>query len=100
MVMTSYWPPWVAMSVVTRSRRMFSSSVTQFTVMSGCGALNSSVRPCIRIMSPLFTVAMVMLCASAAAANARADAAPNRREICRMFPPLDPVQGKCFCLGK
>ena len=48
------------MSVVTRSRRMFSSRVTQFTVMSGWALVNSLVRPCMRIMSPLFTVAMVI----------------------------------------
>ena len=79
MVRMSYWPPPVAMSVVTRSRRMFSSSVTQLTVMSGWAALNSLVSPCIRIMSPLFTVAMVIAWALAAAAKARADAAPSKK---------------------
>jgi hypothetical protein len=34
-VITSYWPPLVAMSVVTRSRSTFSSSVTQSSWMSG-----------------------------------------------------------------
>ena len=100
MVRMSYWPPPVAMSVVTRSRRMFSSSVTQLTVMSGCAALNSEVSPCIRIMSPLFTVAMVIAWAFAIAAKARADAAPKRREICRMIPPLAPESGKYCLLGQ
>ncbi len=35
MVITSYWPPLVAMSVVTRSRSTFSSSVTHSSWMSG-----------------------------------------------------------------
>src|SRR3569833_528358 len=59
MVNTSNWPPLVAMSVVTRCRSTISSSVTHFTVMSGLALVNSLVRPCIRIMSPLLTVAIV-----------------------------------------
>src|SRR3984893_84575 len=59
MVSTSNWPPLVAISVVTRWRRTFSSSVTHFTVTSGFLAVNSLVSPCMRIMSPLFTVAIV-----------------------------------------
>src|SRR6266404_340515 len=47
------------MSVVTRWRRTFSSSVTHLTVISGFLAVNSFVSPCMRIMSLLFTVAMV-----------------------------------------
>ena len=99
MVMMSYWPPPVAMSVVTRSRRMFSSSVTQFTWMSGWAAVNSDVRPCIRIMSLLFTVAIVIAWAFAATAKARADAAPSMREMVRMFPPLEPDRGQMFFIG-
>ena len=47
------------MSVVTFWRSSFSSSVTQFSLMSGLALVKSSVSPCIRIMSPLLTVAMV-----------------------------------------
>src|SRR5882724_855903 len=66
------------MSVVTRWRRTFSSSVTHFTVMSGFLAVNSLVSPCIRIMSLLFTVAMVrVVCAMEGAAPNRI-AAPAR----------------------
>src|SRR6266568_4155241 len=53
------------MSVVTRWRSTFSSSVTHFTVMSGFLAVKSLVSPCMRIMSPLFTVAMVSVSAIA-----------------------------------
>ena len=64
MVSTSNWPPLVAISVVTRWRSTFSSSVTHFTVMSGFLAVNSLVSPCMRIMSLLFTVAIVsVVCA-------------------------------------
>ncbi len=59
-VITSYWPPLVAMSVVTRSRSTFSSSVTQFSWMSGFFEVKSSVSFCMRTMSPLLTVAMVI----------------------------------------
>src|SRR6201995_2531654 len=65
MVSTSNCPPLVAMSVVTRWRSTFSSSVTHFTVMSGFLAVKSLVSPCMRIMSPLFTVAMVSVSAIA-----------------------------------
>ncbi len=78
MVTTSYWPLRVAMSVVTRWRRTFSSSVTHSSSMPGFFVVKSSVRRCIRIMSPLFTVAMVTVCAWAAAAIATADVAPTR----------------------
>src|SRR6266496_2502044 len=78
MVSTSNCPPLVAMSVVTRWRRTFSSSVTHFTVMSGFLAVNSLVNACIRIMSPLFTVAMVrVVCATEGAAPNKV-AAPRR----------------------
>src|SRR5260221_1997819 len=71
MVSMSNWPPLVAMSVVTRWRSTFSSSVTHLTVMSGFLAVNSPLRPCMRIMSPLFTVPMVsVVCASDGAATA------------------------------
>ena len=59
MVSTSNCPPLVAMSVVTFWRSTFSSSVTQFSLMSGLALVKSSVSFCMRIMSPLFTVAMV-----------------------------------------
>src|SRR5580704_2721421 len=65
MVSTSNWPPLVAMSVVTRWRSTFSSSVTHFTVMSGFLAVKSLVSPCMRIMSLLFTVALVSVSAIA-----------------------------------
>src|SRR6266571_8092548 len=64
MVSTSNWPHLVAISVVTRWRRTFSSSVTHFTFTSGFLAVNSLVNACMRIMSPLFTVAIVsVVCA-------------------------------------
>ena len=67
MVSTSNWPPLVAMSWVTRWRSTFSSSVTHSRAMSGLRDVKSSVSPCIRIMSPLLTVAMVtvVVCESA-----------------------------------
>ena len=85
MVITSNWPPLVAMSVVTFWRSAFSSSVTQFSVMPGFFDVKSSVSFCIRIMSPLFTVAMVSLVwASAGAAAASASAAQAPRTACIM----------------
>ena len=77
MVMTSYWPPLVAMSVVTRSRSTFSSSVTQLSLMSGFFGVKSSVSFCMRIMSPLLTVAMVIDSACAANASALAEHRPR-----------------------
>src|SRR5690606_38255605 len=71
-VITSYWPPLVAMSVVTRSRSTFSSSVTQLSWISGFFEVKSSVSFCMRIMSPLLTVAMVIDSAYAAKARALA----------------------------
>ena len=58
MVITSNWPPLVAMSVVTRWRSTPSSSVTHFSVMPGFAASKSFVCFCISIMWPLLTVAM------------------------------------------
>src|SRR5260370_10857771 len=59
MVKTSNCPPLVAMSVVTRCRRTFSSRVTHFRVTPGFLAVKSPVRRCILIMSLLLTVATV-----------------------------------------
>ena len=59
MVITSNWPPLVAMSVVTFWRSTFSSSVTQLSLMSGLALVKSSVSFCISIMLPLLTVAIV-----------------------------------------
>ena len=59
MVSTSNWPALVAMSVVTFWRSTFSSSVTQFSLMSGLALVKSPVSLCMRIMSPLLTVAIV-----------------------------------------
>ena len=59
MVRMSNWPPLVAMSVVTFWRSTFSSSVTQLSLMSGLALVKSSVSFCMRIMSPLLTVAIV-----------------------------------------
>src|SRR5439155_21995544 len=78
MVSTSNCPPLVAMSVVTRWRRTFSSSVTHFTVMSGFLAVNSLVNACILIMSPLFTVAMVRVVCAIDGAAPNKVAAPRR----------------------
>src|SRR5438552_19172621 len=59
MVRTSNCPALVAISVVTFWRNTFSARVTQLTVISGFFEVKSPVRPCMRIMSPLLTVAMV-----------------------------------------
>ena len=77
-VSTSNWPPLVAMSVVTRWRSTFSSSVTHFSVMSGFFAVNRSVSFCIRIMSPLLTVAMVSVVSASAGTDSDRMAAPTR----------------------
>ncbi|MGY4410436.1 hypothetical protein ACVWW4_002172 [Bradyrhizobium sp. LB7.1] len=83
MVSTSNWPPLVAMSVVTRWRSTFSSSVTHFTVMSGFFLVNSAVKPCMRIMSPLFTVAIVrVVSAIAGTASNRQDAPQTAPRTC------------------
>ncbi len=71
MVMMSKDPPFAAMSVVTRWRRTFSSNVTHSTLWP-VFAVKSSVRPCMRIISPLFTVAMVRAVAWLAALTAPA----------------------------
>src|SRR6266852_720708 len=78
MVSTSNWPPLVAISVVTRWRRTFSSSVTHFTVTSGFLAVNSLVNACMRIMSPLFTVAIVNVVCAIEGAEPNRVAAPSR----------------------
>ncbi len=86
MVSTSNCPPLVAMSVVTRWRRTFSSSVTHFTVMSGFLAVKSLVNACIRIMSGLFTVAMVrVVCATEGAAPNKVAAPRPRRALRTCF---------------
>ena len=98
MVMTSYWPPLVAMSVVTRSRSTFSSSVTQLSWMSGFLAVKSSVSFCMRIMSPLFTVAMVMdfgVCGERERAG-RAQA-QNERVKFHQIPPMDQGEHLPWC---
>ncbi len=91
MVITSYWPPLVAMSVVTRSRSTFSSSVTQFSSMPGFFAVKSSVSFCMRIMSPLLTVAMVSVSAWADQARASVEHAP-RMSVLKVidFLPIQP----------
>src|ERR1700704_1363541 len=78
MVSTSNWPPLVAISVVTRWRRTFSSSVTHFTVTSGFLAVNSLDNACMRIMSPLFTVAMVSVVCAIEGAEPNSVTAPSR----------------------
>ena len=81
MVSTSYCPPLVAMSVVTRSRRMFSSSVTHSSWMFGFASVKGAVICCMRIMSPLFTVAIVRVtlsCAAAMLPTAHRAVAPRR----------------------
>src|SRR5262249_29595525 len=84
MVKMSNCPPLVAMSVVTRWRRTFSSSVTHLRAVPGFLAVKSPVSPCIRIMSPLLTVAIVsVVCASAGseARNAIAAIAAHPRDL-------------------
>src|SRR5260370_40713767 len=78
MVSTSNWPPLVAMSVVTRWRRTFSSSVTHFTVTSGFLAVKSLVNACMGIMSGLFTVAIVSVVCAFEGAEANRVTAPSR----------------------
>src|SRR5215470_4529077 len=101
MVKMSNWPPLVAMSVVTRWRRTFSSSVTHLIAMPGFLAVKSPVSPCIRIMSLLLTVAIVsVVCASAGpeARNAIAAIAAHARDLIlasqcaeHLFDPTLPV---------
>src|SRR3954464_8775359 len=74
MVMMSYWPPLVVMSVVTFWRNTFSSIVTHCSWMSGLALVKSSVSFCMRIMSLLFTVAMVRVSADADDASAMRNA--------------------------
>src|SRR5258708_9719276 len=82
MVRMANWPPFVAISVVTRWRSTFSSRVTHLTVMSGFLAAKSLVKPCMRIMSPLFTVPMVrVVCANDGAAIANRTAEPSKALI-------------------
>src|SRR5689334_10352302 len=66
------------MSVVTRWRNTFSSSVTHLTVMSGFFAVKSLVNPCIRIMSPLLTVAIVRVVSATEGTETKSAAAPMR----------------------
>ena len=73
-VITSNWPPLVAMSVVTRWRSTPSSSVTHLSLMSGFAFSKNGVSFCISIMWPLLTVAMTR---SVAAAPAEASARPT-----------------------
>src|ERR1700687_3978738 len=94
MVRTSNWPPFVAISVVTRWRRTFSSSVPHFTVASGFLAVNSLVNPCMRIMSPLFTVAIVsVVCAIEGAEPNRVTAPKRAPRACFTVTSL-----KSFCV--
>ena len=61
-MITSNWPPWVAMSVVTRWRSTFSSSTTQLSVLPvSCSHWDDS--RCMMIMSALLTVAIVIVSA-------------------------------------
>src|SRR3954452_14682810 len=93
MVRTSNWPPLVAISVVTRWRRTFSSSVTHFTVTSGFLAVNSLVSPCMRIMSPLFTVAIVRVVCAIEGAAANSVAAPKKApRTCFTLTSLNDVE--------
>src|SRR3981189_3581383 len=93
MVSTSNCPPLVAISVGTRWRRTFSSSVTYLTVMSGFLAVNSLVSACIRIMSPLFTVAMVrVVCATEGAAPNKVAAPRRALRTCFTITSLSDVE--------
>src|SRR6185369_2833223 len=93
MVRTSNWPPLVAISVVTRWRSTFSSSVTHFTATSGFLAVNSLVSPCMRIMSPLFTVAIVRVVCAIEGAATNSVAAPRRApRTCFTLTSLNDVE--------
>src|SRR3954447_13711872 len=93
MVSTSNCPPLVAMSVVTRWGRTFSSRGTHLTVMSGFLAVNSLLSACIRIMSPLFTVAMVrVVCATEGAAPNKVAAPSRALRTCFTITSLSDVE--------
>src|SRR5713226_1501879 len=81
------------MSVVTRWRSTFSSSVTHFTAMSGFLAVKSFVSPCILIMSLLFTVAIVSVVCAIEGAQTKRLAAPSRApRTCFTVTSLDGVE--------
>jgi len=82
MVMTSNWPPLVAMSVVTRWRSTPSSSVTHLSLMSGLAASKFLPSFCISIMWPLLTVAITSSVAARAPAVANANAAAMASASC------------------
>src|SRR5918994_4797998 len=89
MVMTSNWPPPVAMSVVTRWRSTFSSSTTHWSWMSGCASSNWLESSCMMIMSPLLTVAIVTVSAAAGPApTSRAPIAAAVRICLRIMASL------------
>ncbi len=88
--MMSNWPPLVAMSVVTRWRRTFSSSTTQLILLPVfCSHVGESC--CMVTICELFTVAMVMVAAAAAPASPATSPAstvvPARSCFRRMFLP-------------
>src|SRR5258708_15727217 len=78
MVRMSNWPPLVAISVVTRWRSTFSSSVTHLTLIPGFLAVNWLVRPCMRIMAPWLTVAMVKVVWANTGTATRSDRTPAK----------------------
>ncbi len=92
MVNTSNWPPLVAMSVVTFWRSTFSSSVTQLSLMSGLALVKSSVSFCMRIMSPLLTVAMVNVVSARAGSDKPASATAPIRLFTSTFIAYPPMR--------
>ena len=81
MVMTSNWPPLVAMSVVTRWRSVPSSSVTHLSLMSGLACSKFFESFCISIMWPLLTVAITSSVAAWAMPVARTEAAMRAESL-------------------
>src|SRR5882724_10794701 len=83
-VITSNWPPLVAMSVVTRWRSTASSSVTHLSLMSGLACSKFFDCFCISIMWPLLTVAIT---SSVAANTLLVHARPmaNARRVLRLI---------------
>ena len=74
--MMSNCPPLVAMSVVTRWRRTFSSNTTQFSLMP-VAASNFGDSFCMMIMSELLTVAMFNVVSADAEPTVSAPRAAN-----------------------
>src|ERR1700693_659509 len=95
--MISNCPPWLAISVVTRFRRTFSSRTIQLILLPVCFSHCVDNR-CMMIMSLLLTVAILMVVASApeqVALNAATDRIA-RVLIFIVFSPVYQPRGRIF----